>query len=174
MPAVTLHWTPGGGGLLARVPSTALPSLDDRELPAEAIALADEDLHITLLRSAAMQPLIAWFGDDPRSLLDTLPDVPFPVVEPGLHVATRPPHPVKDAPDEQRPRITWFHRLADQPAWTRALDAIVVAIDRALRSRGGPGFEHPEPTRLFHVSRLNNRGGASARSIGSIRLEDLS
>lgn len=108
-----------------------------------------------------MAPLL---GHLTPAVLDALPPFPLPVFAPGLFLAERPPHPDKDPPTEQRPRRTWFRRVASQDRCHAVLEAIV----DELRAASGQPFPHPEADRFFHLSCWNNRGGEGRRSIGDI------
>lgn len=171
MHALPLSWRPGIGGLVAHVPEALLPPLL-HEAPAPH-ACRVRPLHVTLLRTAGMAPLVPVLGPEAAALCARLPGVPASVLLPSLHRASRPPHPVKDPAGSTVPRTTWFVVPADPARLRRALADIVLALDAASRARGGPAFPHPEPRRFFHVSVFNNRGGDAWRSIGDIGPEDL-
>ncbi len=168
---LALEWTPGDGGLVAAVPCEALPTLTEVAPAAEAEAV--QRLHMTLLRSDSMAPLVDVIASDWERLRATLPPIPWPQFESALRVAVRGPKPPKDPPSERRPRRTWFLAARDQQALRSVLLQVVEALDTASRARGGPGFRHPEPARFFHVSLYNNRGGDPMRSIGDIGSHDL-
>lgn len=171
MHALTLSWRPGIGGLVADVPEGLVPPAL-REAP-EPDARRVRPLHVTLLRSASMAPLVPVLGPEATALCTRLPPVPVGVLLPSLHRASRPPHPVKDPVGTTLPRTTWFVVPADPAPLRGALAAIVFALDAASRARGGPDFPNPEPERFFHVSVFNNRGGDAWRSIGDIGPDDL-
>ena len=171
MHTLTLSWRPGIGGLVAAVSDALLP-MPLREAPAPD-ARRVRPLHVTLLRSASMAPLVPVLGREATALCARLPPVPAGVLLPALHRASRPPHPVKDPAGTTVRRMTWFFVPADPEPLRRALADIVGALDGASRARGGTPFPHPEPRRFFHVSVYNNRGGDAWRSIGDIGPEDL-
>jgi hypothetical protein len=165
-----LDWTPGNGGLLALVSPDLVSTITAQELPVHARAV--QTLHLTLLRSASMLPLVPVLGPVWGQVRASLPPVPAPRFTPRVHVAIRPPHPTRDPADMTRARHTWFVVPVDQEPLRAALSEIVCALDLASRARGGPAFRHPEPRRLFHVSLFNDRGGDGRRSIGDIHLGD--
>ncbi len=170
MDTMELAWTPGAGGLLGLVPVSALPTVIEEDLPLAARPV--RPLHVTLLRSASMAPLVECLGPDWDAIRETLPPVPLPRLSGRLRKAQRPPHPDKDPPGETRPRRTWFLAAREPAALQAALGAVVRALDAASRARGGPPFPHPEPDRFFHVSLFNDRGGDPTRSIGDIGPRD--
>ncbi len=171
------HWTPGAGGLLALVPASVVEA-GHRGAVVPAIRIPDgcapvRPLHFTCLSSRSMAPLVGLL--DAPQVIESLPELALPPLHPGVHVATRAPHPIKDPTDCTIPRRTGF--LAVAPAGQQACHAIlrevVRCLDRASRRAGGPPFLHPEPDRFFHLSVWNNRGGESMRSIGDICAADL-
>lgn len=161
-----LEWTPGAGGLLALVPLAALPTIRHAELAPTAAPV--QPLHVTLLASASMAPLVDVLGVDWATVRESLPPVPLPPLDGHLRCARRPPHPTKDPPGETRPRHTWFLTVSEPGPLRTAVAAVVRALDAASRARGGPPFPHPEPERFFHVSVFNDREGDPRRSIGDI------
>lgn len=171
MQTLSLSWTPGRGGLVAELPAGLVPTVLAEGLGRGARPV--RPLHLTLLRTASMAPLVPVLGPEWGALQADLPPFPAPRLLPTLHVATRPPHPVKDPPGSTAPRTTWFIVPADPAPLHRALSALVAALDGLSRARGGPAFPHPEPDRMFHVSLFNDRGGDGRRSIGDIGPADL-
>ena len=171
MQTLPLSWRPGSGGLVASIADARMPGLQ-MELPDRA-ARPVRPLHVTLLRSASMAPLVDVLGGEAAALCASLPAFPSVRLGTRLHQATRPPHPLKDPPGSREPRITWFIVPDDPAPMQAALARIVDALDAASRRRGGPAFSHPEPDRMFHVSVFNNRGGDAWRSIGDIGPMDL-
>lgn len=161
-----LEWVPGSGGLLAIVPYDALPTVVELDLAASACAVGP--LHMTLLRSVTMAPLVSVLGPDWEELCATLPPVPWPELVGLMRLAVREPHPTKDAPGEKRPRRTWFLAAGNQEQLRGALSDLMDALDEASRSRGGPSVSRAEAARFFHVSLYNDREGDPMRSIGDI------
>ena len=170
MHALPLEWTPGEGGLLALVAPEMVPALVMRSVVPGACPV--RPLHLTLLRSASMGPLVPVLGPHWPRIQCGLPRVPAPILLPRLERATRPPHPRRDPPGESRSRTTWFVQPADPDRLRAAVAAIVSALDEHSRAHGGPAFPHPEPARFFHVSVFNDRGGDPRRSIGDIGASD--
>ncbi len=168
----TLRWVPGRGGLLASVRPEWVGAPDPGRLSPDAIPIPRDALHVTLLSTDAMSPLVDTLGPAWPSLRAGLSCPPRPRFDGHLHRAERPPHPRKDPPEEARPRRTWFLAVADQGAWRRALAQIVTELSRASIERGGQAFAHPESDRFFHLSLFNNREGDPARSIGDISIDD--
>lgn len=166
-PGCRLTWSPGHGGLLARVDPPWVPGTRPPADP-HATAISPADLHVTLLRGASMLALVDVLGPHWSAIAPTLPRPPRPRFAPTLHRATRGPHPTKDPPGETRTRSTWFLLIEDQGAWRETLSQIVTQLDSASRRRANLTFAHPEPDRLFHLSVYNDRGGDPARSIGDI------
>lgn len=166
MQTLPLDWTPGEGGLVAGVPPHLVPTILAEGLPPEARAV--QPLHITLLRTASMAPLVPVLGPVWAALRATLPPVPAPQLGARVHCARRPPHPTRDPPGSVLARHTWFVVPTDPAPLRAALQGIVRALAAASRGRGGPDFGHPEPGRFFHVSLFNDRGGDARRSIGDI------
>lgn len=166
-PGCALRWTPGKGGLLAVIEPAWVPATPPPDDP-HAVPIPPAHLHVTLLRSASMAPLVDVFGPHWTEIEPSLPRPPRPRFSSGLQCATRAPHPTKDPPDETRSRSTWFLVVDDQAAWHEALRRIVTKLDEASRRRAQLTFRHPEPDRLFHVSLFNDRDGDPARSIGDI------
>lgn len=170
MQTLPLDWTPGDGGLLALVSPYLLPTIKAVGLPAGARAV--RPLHLTLLRSASMAPLVPVLGPVWGEVRATLPPLPAPRFSARLHIACRGPHPTKDPKGSLRERHTWFVTPVDAHALREAVGGIVCALDAASRARGGPVFPHPEPGRFFHLSVFNDRGGDARRSIGDIASSD--
>lgn len=162
-----LHWTPGRGGLLARVPPSCVPPLSPAlraRLPPEARPI--DDPHITLLRGASMAPLV---GVLDAGITARLPPPPLPRFSAVLHRATRGPHPTKDPPGSALPRTTWFRAVVEQDR----CHAVLAEIVAMLAAESARPFPHPEPDRFFHLSCWNDRGGDGMRSIGDIGPGDL-
>jgi len=159
------HWTPGAGGLLAMVPVDLVEDTLPQEVPVDGAPV--RPLHLTCLRSVSMAPLLG--------VLDRLPALPAPPpprFHPTVHVAVRPPHPVKDPADAPF-RRTGFLAVANQEEWAALVEHVVRQLDLASRAAGGPPFPHPERDRFFHLSVWNNRGGDAMRSIGDIQASDI-
>jgi hypothetical protein len=171
MRTLQLSWTPGRGGLVAELPPGLVPTVMAEGLGAGARVV--QPLHVTLLRTASMAPLVPVLGPAWPELRGALPAFPAPHLLSQLHRAERPPHPEKDPPGATAPRTTWFLVPADPAPLRAALADIVAALDAASRARGGPTFPHPEPERFFHVSLFNDRGGDARRSIGDIGPGDV-
>jgi hypothetical protein len=165
-----LDWTPGDGGLLALVSPQLVPTIMAEGLPTDARAV--QPLHLTLLRSVSMLPLVSVLGPVWGQVRASLAAIPAPRLAARVHMASRPPHPTRDPAGTTQDRHTWFVLPVDPEPLRAAVSEIVRALDAASRARGGPAFPHPEPGRLFHVSLFNDRGGDARRSIGDIHAGD--
>jgi len=161
------HWRPGAGGLLLPVADEdpAVPALPlPAAAPGEAVAPI-AGLHLTLLSTAAMAPLVAALGPGTPPPALFWPRPPPPLQLGPLTLATAPPHPAKDPPGCATPRRTWHQPLLDQAAWAAWLGAALRAWAARWPALPWPA---PEAGRLYHLSRFNNRGGDPARSIGEV------
>ena len=143
------------------------PAVPALPLPAgatgEAVAPV-AGLHITLLSTAAMAPLVAALGSDTPPPALFWPGPPPPLALGPLTLATAPPHPHKDPPGSP-PRRTWHQPLRDQAAWAAWVQRAVRAWTARWPALPWPA---PEAARVYHLSRFNNRGGDPARSIGEV------
>ena len=163
-----LAWAPGQGGLL--LPLSGAPPLRP---PAEEAAPVHE-LHLTLLRSADMAPLVEPLGPRSAALSAELP-LWIPVwVSPDLWPVARPPHPTRDPPGELRPVRSWVQRVLDPAPHLARRAALVARLDAASRALGGPAFAPADDGRALHLTRFNNRGGDPRRSVGDVGPADLS